>query len=52
MAVETNRLFYEEFLQLPETKRRYEVIDGGLRYMPPAPTPVLPGLQLRVDGLG
>ena len=39
MAVDTIKLTYETFLQLPETKRRYEIIDGELFYMSPSPTP-------------
>lgn len=38
MAIDTQKLTYEEFLQLPETKQRYEVIDGELRFMSPGPT--------------
>lgn len=39
MAISTKNVTYEEFLQLPETKQRCEIIDGELRYMSPAPTP-------------
>lgn len=38
MAVDTQKLTYEEFLKLPETRQRYEVIDGELRFMSPGPT--------------
>ena len=38
MAVGTQKLTYAEFLKLPETKQRCEVIDGELHYMTPAPT--------------
>src|SRR5262245_22500830 len=38
MTVDTQKLTYEEFMKLPETKQRYEVIDGELRFMSPAPT--------------
>ncbi len=37
MATQTRRLTYEEYLELPEIKQRYEIIDGELK-MPPAPT--------------
>jgi Uma2 family endonuclease len=40
MAVATTPLTYAEFLKLPETRQRCEVIDGELRYMTPAPTTV------------
>jgi len=36
---ETDKLTYEAWLQLPEIRRRYEVIDGELRFIPPGPTP-------------
>jgi Uma2 family endonuclease len=39
MTVETKRLTYEEFLELPETNKRYDVIDGELLYMSPGPNP-------------
>lgn len=39
MTVDTKKLTYETFLQLPETKCRYEIIDGELLYMAPSPTP-------------
>ena len=39
MASDTLKLTYETFCQLPETKRRYEVIDGEMRAMSPSPTP-------------
>ncbi|MCI0529774.1 MAG: Uma2 family endonuclease, partial [Nitrospira sp.] len=39
MSMETKRLTYEEFLELPEIKGRYEVVDGELIYMTPGPTP-------------
>lgn len=32
------KLTYETWLQLPEIKQRYEVIDGELRFMSPSPT--------------
>lgn len=39
MAIDTKKLTYEAFLKLPETKRRYDVIDGELLFMSPSPTP-------------
>jgi Uma2 family endonuclease len=39
MAISLKNLTYEDFLHLPEIKQRYEVIDGALGYMSPAPTP-------------
>jgi Uma2 family endonuclease len=36
--METKRLTYEEFLELPEIKGRYEVVDGEL-IIAPSPTP-------------
>jgi Uma2 family endonuclease len=38
MIVETTLLTYEDYLALPETKRRYDIIDGEM-IMAPAPTP-------------
>jgi Uma2 family endonuclease len=38
MSTETKRLTYEAYLALPETKQRYEIVDGVL-ITPPAPTP-------------
>jgi Uma2 family endonuclease len=35
----TKKLTYETFLTLPETKQRYEVIDGEMCLMSPSPTP-------------
>ncbi|MBI3988201.1 MAG: Uma2 family endonuclease [candidate division NC10 bacterium] len=39
MSIQTKNLTYEEFLKLPEMKRRYEVVNGELIYMTPSPTP-------------
>lgn len=39
MVISLKNVTYEEFLHLPETRQRCEVIDGELRYMSPAPTP-------------
>jgi Uma2 family endonuclease len=39
MVIDTKKLTYEAFLKLPETKRRYEVVDGELLFMSPSPTP-------------
>jgi len=38
MAVAAQKLTYEEYLAMPEMKRRYEIIDGELR-MSPVPLP-------------
>jgi len=38
MAVEVKKLTYQDYLAMPEVKRRYEIIDGEL-IMTPAPTP-------------
>ncbi|MBI4639658.1 MAG: Uma2 family endonuclease [Candidatus Tectomicrobia bacterium] len=38
MAVETKMITYEEYLAMPEIKRRYEIIDGEF-IMAPGPTP-------------
>jgi Uma2 family endonuclease len=40
MVVAATPLTYAEFLKLPETRQRCEVINGELRYMTPAPTTV------------
>jgi Uma2 family endonuclease len=38
MFVDTKKMSYEDFLKLPETKKRYEIIDGQLVFtMPPSP---------------
>ncbi len=39
MAVEIQPLTFDAYLALPEMRQRYEVIDGELIYMSPAPTP-------------
>lgn len=39
MAIDAKKLTYADFLQLPETTRRFEVVDGELLYMSPSPTP-------------
>ena len=39
MTIDTKKLTYEAFLALPETKQRYEVIDGEMLLMSPSPTP-------------
>ena len=39
MAIDEKKLTYEDFLKLPETKRRFEVIDGEPLIMSPGPTP-------------
>lgn len=38
MGAVTTRLTYEAYLELPEIKRRYDIVDGVLEYMSPAPT--------------
>ena len=37
-SIEAKRLTFDAWLELPETKQRYEIVDGVL-IMPPAPTP-------------
>ena len=37
MSTQAKKLTYEAWLALPETKQRYEIVDGDL-LMPPAPT--------------
>ena len=37
-SIGAKKLTYDAYLALPETKKRYEVVDGVLK-MPPAPTP-------------
>ena len=39
MAIDAKKLTYDDFLKLPEIKRRFEVVDGELFYMSPSPTP-------------
>jgi len=38
MSIAAKGLTYEAYLELPELKQRYEIVDGEL-LMPPAPTP-------------
>lgn len=38
MTTKAQKLTFEAYLELPETKQRYEIVDG-VRIMPPAPTP-------------
>ena len=37
MTLQTGRLTYAEYLESPETKQRYEIVDGKI-VMPPSPT--------------
>jgi Uma2 family endonuclease len=37
-AIQDIKLTYEAYLALPETKQRYEIIDGEMIFMSPAPT--------------
>jgi Uma2 family endonuclease len=52
MSTEAKILTYEAYLALPETKQRYEIVDGML-IMPPAPTPdhqwILKRISSRLD---
>jgi Uma2 family endonuclease len=52
MSTEAKTLTYEAYLALPETKQRYEIVDGML-IMPPAPTPdhqwILKRISSRLD---
>jgi Uma2 family endonuclease len=38
MGAVTTRLTYEAYLELPEIKQRYDIVDGVLEYMSPSPT--------------
>ena len=38
MGATTTRLTYHAYLELPEIKRRYDIVDGVLEYFSPAPT--------------
>jgi Uma2 family endonuclease len=38
MSLKTKQLTYEDYLAMPEIKRRYEIVDGELS-VPPSPTP-------------
>ncbi len=38
MSTVTGKLTYETYLELPETKQRYDIVDGVLQFMSPAPT--------------
>ena len=37
MSTATVKLTYEDYLKLPETKQRYDIVNGVLRFMSPAP---------------
>ncbi len=47
MVIEAKRLTYDDYLRLPETVQRYEIIDGEIR-MSPSPTPVHQRILLRL----
>jgi Uma2 family endonuclease len=47
MAVELKRLTYQEYLETPETKQGYEILDGEM-IMTPAPTPYHQGIIGRI----
>ena len=47
MSIEAKRLTYEAYLALPETKQRYEIVDGVL-LMPPAPSPTHQWIMLEI----
>lgn len=49
MAVQTRGLTYEEYLKLPEIKKRYDIIDGELIYMTPSPTPKHQRIALQIS---
>lgn len=49
MTIDTKKLTYEAFLALPETKQRYEVLDGELVVMSPSPTPEHQRLALNLS---
>ena len=52
-SIEAKRLTYEAWQALPETKQRYEIVDGVL-IMPPAPTPdhqwIMMKIAMRLGG--
>lgn len=39
MSLKTKDITYEEYLEMPEIKQRYEIIDGEMIFMAPGPTP-------------
>lgn len=47
MSTEAKKLTYEAWLALPETKERYEIVDGVLK-MPPDPTPAHQWYQMEL----
>ena len=48
MSTSTQVLTFEQWLHLPETKQRYEIVDGVM-YMPPPPTWVHQRIQQRIN---
>ena len=48
MTMATKKLTYEEWLALPETKQRYEIVDGVM-YMPPGPNVDHQGISQHVN---
>ena len=38
MTLQTRRLTYEQYLEGPEIKQRYDIVDGEMIFMAPAPT--------------
>lgn len=38
MTIQTTRLTYEQYLEGPEIKQRYDIVDGEMIFMAPAPT--------------
>lgn len=48
MSIGAKKLTYEAYLALPETKQRYEIVDGVV-LMPPAPTPDHQWIMLEIS---
>ena len=48
MSTTTHKLTYEKWLNLPETKQRYEIVDGVI-CMPPSPTAGHQRIQQRIN---
>ena len=51
MTTKAEKLTFEEWLQLPETRERYEIVDGVM-YMPPGPDPDHQWIQQEVYSIG
>jgi Uma2 family endonuclease len=47
MSIEARKLSYKEYLVLPETKQRYDIVDGVVS-MAPSPTPIHQWIMLEI----